>query len=320
MSRVVVVGAGAWGTALALHAVRLGHSVVLVARNADAALAIKSKKENHRLPGCPLPEALVLSHEIPDEADLLLWSVPTQQLRSSLLRFRPQLGTVVICAKGLEAETNLLPLEVVNEVMPAAACVILTGPNFAHEVANGLPAAAVVAGTDSGLREQVLMNLGNNNFRLYGNNDPLGAQLGGAGKNVIAIAAGAVMGAGLGENARAALVTRGLSELCRLAVALGGHRETVMGLSGLGDLLLTCTGLSSRNFSLGYALGRGESLSDVLAHRSAVTEGVPAAAALVSRGADVELPICQAVTELLTGVKTLDQAIAQLLSRPQRDE
>ena len=162
--------------------------------------------------------------------------------------------------------------------------------------------------------------LGSSTFRLYGNNDPIGAQLGGAAKNVIAIAAGAVIGAGLGENARAALVTRGLSELRRLAIALGGRAETVMGLSGLGDLLLTCTGRASRNFSLGYALGRGERLLKIQESRSGVTEGVLTAAALVARASDVELPICRAVAELLAGVKTLDQAISQLLSRPQRDE
>ena len=149
----------------------------------------------------------------------------------------------------------------------------MTGPNFAHEVAKGLPTAAVVASTDAGLREQVRVMLGTPTFRLYGNDDPIGAQLGGAAKNVIAIAAGAVIGAGLGENARAALVTRGLSELRRLAVALGGRAETVMGLSGLGDLLLTCTGTSSRNFSLGYALGQGEHLSNVLASRSGRDRG-----------------------------------------------
>jgi glycerol-3-phosphate dehydrogenase (NAD(P)+) len=177
-----------------------------------------------------------------------------------------------------------------------------------------------VASTDPGLREQVRQMLATNTFRLYGNDDPIGAQLGGAAKNVIAIAAGAVIGAGLGENARAALVTRGLSEVCRLAIALGGRAETVMGLSGLGDLVLTCTGPSSRNFSLGHSLGRGESLSNILASRTGVTEGVTTAAALVARAGEVELPICRAVADLLAGLKTLDQAIAQLLSRPQRDE
>lgn len=320
MSKVAVIGAGAWGTALALQAMRAGHRVALVARDAVAAATIAANRENNRLPGCRLPDALEVRHDISDKPDLLLWVVPTQYLRSSLLRLEPPEGPIVVCAKGVEAETHLLPLEVVSDLYPCRPLAILTGPNFAREVAEGLPAAAVVASTDAGLREQVRAILGTSTFRLYGNDDPIGVQLGGAAKNVIAIAAGAVIGAGLGENARAALVTRGLSELCRLAVALGGRAETVMGLSGLGDLLLTCTGPSSRNFSLGLALGRGESLSNILAGRSEVTEGVPTAAALVARAGDVELPICRAVADLLAGVKTLDQAIMQLLSRPQRNE
>ena len=170
------------------------------------------------------------------------------------------------------------------------------------------------------MREQVAGLLATSGFRLYGNDDPVGAQLGGAAKNVVAIAAGVVTGAGLGENARAALITRGLAELGRLATALGGRTETMMGLSGLGDLLLTCTGPRSRNFSLGLALGRGESLADVLAARTGVTEGVATAPALVARAADVDLPICRAVAALLAGEVTVSDAIAALLARPRRDE
>jgi glycerol-3-phosphate dehydrogenase (NAD(P)+) len=305
---------------LALHAERAGHDVSLVARDAVTAGVIRQTRESLRLPGHCLPELVEVRHDLPDAVDLFLWVVPTQHLRSSLLRLQPIQGPVVICAKGVEANTHLLPLEVVSDTTAVGPVAVLTGPNFAHEVARGLPTAAVVASVDASLRELALRTLGTSTFRLYGNDDPIGAQLGGAAKNVIAIAAGAVTGAGLGENARAALVTRGLSELRRLAAALGGRAETVMGLSGLGDLLLTCTGPSSRNFSLGYALGQGESLKDVLASRSAVTEGVTTAAALVARAGDVELPICKSVAELLAGGKTLDQAIAELLSRPQRDE
>ena len=319
MSRIVVVGAGAWGTALSLQAVRAGHHTTLVARTEAAASAIRTAGESPRLPGIRLPAGIEVRGDIP-EADLLLWVVPTQHLRTSLGRLTGTGGDVVVCAKGVEMGTNLLPLEVVASVLPALSTGILTGPNFAREVARGLPAASVVASADAGLRERVQALLGTTAFRLYGNDDPVGAQLGGAAKNVIAIAAGAVMGAGLGENARAALVTRGLSELRQLAAALGGQPETVMGLSGLGDLLLTCTGPSSRNFSLGFALGRGERLDDILAGRSAVTEGVSTAAALVARAGDVELPICRAVAELMAGTRTLDQAIERLLSRPQRDE
>lgn len=319
MSRIVVVGTGAWGTALALQATRAGHSAVLVARNAASASAILAAGENYRLPGLPLPKEVEVRSDIPD-ADLVLWVVPTQYLRSSLARLKPTTASIVVCAKGVELDTHLLPLEVVASVHPALTTGVLTGPNFAGEVARGLPAASVVASSDSALREQVLEMLGTPTFRLYGNDDPVGAQLGGAAKNVIAIAAGAVIGAGLGENARAALVTRGLSELRRLAVALGGRAETVTGLSGLGDLLLTCTGPSSRNFSLGLALGQGEALDEILRKRTAVTEGVSTAAALVARAGDIELPICRAVADLLAGALTLDQVIERLLSRPQRDE
>jgi glycerol-3-phosphate dehydrogenase (NAD(P)+) len=320
MSRVSVIGAGAWGTALAIQAARAGNDVTLVARTAAAAAAIRNGRENPRLPGVPVPGSIDVRETLPSGADLFVWVVPTQQLRSSLVRFQPSGTPIVVCAKGVEVGSDMLPLEVVTEVSPACPLGILSGPNFAHEVAAGLPAATVVASNDPALRDRVRTCLGTNTFRLYGNDDPIGAQLGGAAKNVIAIAAGAVIGAGLGENARAALVTRGLSELCRLAVALGGRAETVMGLSGLGDLLLTCTGTSSRNFSLGYALGRGKVLAEILAERTGVTEGVSTASALVERAGHVELPICRAVSELLMGMKTLDQSIAQLLSRPQRDE
>jgi glycerol-3-phosphate dehydrogenase (NAD(P)+) len=177
-----------------------------------------------------------------------------------------------------------------------------------------------VASLDQPLREAVMARMATPAFRLYGSDDPIGAQLGGAAKNVIAIAAGAVTGAGLGENARAALITRGLAELARLTVALGGRAETVMGMSGLGDLLLTCTGAASRNFSLGLALGRGESLAEVLAARRAVTEGVTTAPALLARAAGVDMPICEAVTALLAERTTLQEAIVALLARPRRDE
>jgi glycerol-3-phosphate dehydrogenase (NAD(P)+) len=320
MSNIIVVGAGAWGIALAVQAIRAGHRVALVARDAASASAMAISRESPRLPGFRFPDQLDVRDGLSGGADLLLWVVPTQYLRASLARLPARDRALVVCAKGVEADTHLLPMEVVSEIAPGRSLAVLTGPNFAHEVARGLPAASVVASTDAGLRDQVRALLGTSSFRLYGNDDPIGAQLGGAAKNVIAIAAGAVIGAGLGENARAALVTRGLNELCRLAVAMGGRAETMTGLSGLGDLLLTCTGSASRNFSLGHELGRGHSLSSILANRSSVTEGVPTAAALVARAGEVELPICRAVADMLAGTTTLDQAIAQLLSRPQRDK
>ncbi len=317
---VAVVGAGAWGTALAIQAARAGAGpVVLWARDPAKAAAIAAARENPRLPGIRLPAAVRITSDLPSRAGMLLLAVPMQHLRA-VASVLPGTAPLVCCAKGVEAGTLRLPLEILAEVRPHAPALVLTGPNFAHEVAAGLPAAAVVAGAEPAVRAAVTALLASSTFRLYGNDDPVGAQLGGAAKNVIAIAAGAVIGAGLGENARAALVTRGLAELARLAVALGGRAETVMGLSGLGDLLLTCTGAASRNYSLGVALGRGESLAAVLAGRSAVTEGVATAPALVARAGAVDLPICRAVAAWLEGRITLAQAIADLLARRLRDE
>jgi glycerol-3-phosphate dehydrogenase (NAD(P)+) len=307
---LAVIGAGAWGTALALQAARAGNQVTLWART-------PRPRENPRLPGFPLPETIAITADIASlAAELFVLAVPVQYLRQVAAGLPP--GPVVVGAKGVEAGTLALPLEI---LAGRPACV-LTGPNFAREIAAGLPAAAVVAATDPGLRAQAIERLATPSFRLYGNDDPVGAQIGGAAKNVVAIAAGAVIGAGLGENARAALVTRGLAELARLAVALGGKTGTIAGLSGLGDLLLTCTGPASRNYSLGLALGQGERLADLRAARTSVAEGVATAPALVARAAraGLELPICAAVAALLEGRTTLPQAMAALLARPRRDE
>lgn len=313
----MVVGAGAWGTALALQAARAGRSVTLWARDPAPILATR---HNPRLPSHRLPDDIVVTGRLDaGRFDAVLLAVPVQHL-AAVAAGLPGQAPVVVCAKGLEASTHRLPLEIMADLHPGRPAAVLTGPNFAHEVAAGLPAAAVLAGTDAGLRAELAELLGSTAFRIYGNDDPVGAQLGGAAKNVIAIAAGCVIGAGLGENARAALITRGLSELGRLVVELGGRAETVAGLSGLGDLLLTCTGPASRNFSLGLALGQGAGLAEILAGRDTVTEGVATAPALVARAARVELPICAAVAELLAGRLRLDQAIAALLTRPRRDE
>jgi glycerol-3-phosphate dehydrogenase (NAD(P)+) len=318
MSSVAVIGAGAWGTALAIQAARAGNQVTLWARDPARAEQIRQSRENPRLPSLRLPESIEVTATLPTTADITLLVVPMQHLRPVLTALAR--APLVVCAKGVETGTLRLPLEIIAELRAGVPAAVLTGPNFAHEVAAGLPAAAVVAANDPRLRETVAAMLGTPAFRLYGNDDPIGAQVGGAAKNVVAIAAGAVIGAGLGENARAALITRGLAELGRLAVALGGRTETVMGLSGLGDLLLTCTGAASRNFSLGLALGRGEKLAVVLAARSAVTEGVATAPALVARAQGVDMPVCSAVAGLLAGDTTLGQAIAALLARPRRDE
>jgi glycerol-3-phosphate dehydrogenase (NAD(P)+) len=320
MSSVAVIGAGAWGTALAIQAARAGNDVTLWARDAGRARQMAANRQNPRLAGVRLPDAIVITDVFPERADFTLLAVPTQHLRTLLGHLPNALAPLVVCAKGVEAGTLRLPLEIVAAVRPPVPAAVLTGPNFAHEIAAGLPAASVVAAADAALREAVAVALSTPSFRLYGNDDPVGAQVGGAAKNVVAIAAGAVIGAGLGENARAALITRGLAELARLAVALGGRRETVMGLSGLGDLLLTCTGPASRNYSLGLALGRGEALADVQANHSAVVEGVATAPALVGRAAGVEMPICAAVASLLSARTTLGEAMAALLARPRRNE
>lgn len=316
MNDIAVVGAGAWGTALAIQAARAGRRVALWARHPSGIGA-----ENPRLPGFRLPAAVSVTGELPT-APLVLLAVPLQHLRSVAARLPPG-GPLVVCAKGVEAGTSRLPLEVLAEVWPGRGAAVLTGPTFAHEIAAGLPAAAVAAAADPALREAVAAALGTPEFRIYGNDDPVGAEVGGAAKNVVAIAAGTVIGAGLGENARAALVTRGLAELARLAAALGGRADTVAGLSGLGDLMLTCTGAASRNYSLGLALGHGEQLDQVLGRRGgAVTEGVATAPALVARAAEAgaELPICAAVAAMVTGACTLQQAMQTLLSRPRKHE
>lgn len=320
MTDVVVIGPGAWGTALAIQAARAGRHVAVWVRDPGRAGAIAQSRTNPRLPGILLPDAIEVTHTVPRKAGLFLIAIPVQALRQVLRALAPFPAPAAVCAKGVEAGTLRLPTEIVAAVQPELPVAVLSGPNFAGEIARGLPAASVVAAEDEPLRSRVIAALATPAFRLYGNDDLVGAQVGGAAKNVIAIAAGAVMGAELGENARAALITRGLAELARLAVALGGRMETVMGLSGLGDLLLTCTGQASRNFSLGVALGRGETLEAVLASRSAVTEGVATAPALVARAGEVDMPVCRAVAALLDGRTTLQQAITELLARPRRDE
>jgi glycerol-3-phosphate dehydrogenase (NAD(P)+) len=323
---IAVIGAGAWGTALAIQADRAGQSVMLWARDAArAALMAQSRANERLLPGVPLPRGITVTANATQalqDAALILLVVPAQALRPVLQSLPTLSAPVLICAKGVEAGSLMLPLEVLAEIHPGISAGVLSGPNFAHEIARGLPAAAVVASADSGLRALGVTRLGSPGFRLYGGDDPVGAEIGGAAKNVIAIAAGAVTGAGLGENARAALITRGLAEISRLAVALGGRADTVAGLSGLGDLLLTATGPGSRNTSLGMALGRGENLTDILGARQGVTEGVATAPALVARAArlGVEIPICAAVAELVSGRLTVREAVAQLLSRPSRAE
>lgn len=314
MSRhVLVVGAGAWGTALAIQAARAGNDVTLWARRPSLFTAGSSP----RLPGIVLPDRVRITGDLAVTCDAIVMAVPMQHMREMLLAMRPE-APLLVCCKGVEHGTLSLPLEVAASVHPDLPAAVLTGPNFAHEIAAGQPAASVVAANDAGLRSNFISLLATTAFRLYGNEDPVGAQFGGAAKNVIAIAAGALVGGGYGENARAALVTRGLSEISRLAVAQGGRAETVAGLSGMGDLVLTCTGAGSRNYAYGLALGRGDPLPQ--GDEAPVVEGVATAPALVARAAQTELPICRGVAALLAKEIVLQEAMAGILARRLRDE
>lgn len=314
--QIAVIGAGAWGTALAILQAKAGRSVTLWGRDSEKIAAMRASRNNPSLPHIRLPAAIEVTSDIP-VADILLIAVPLQTMRHILPILPPDVP-LVLCCKGVEQTSLALP----PEIVAPRACAVLTGPNFAHEIAAGLPAAAILATPDAALRSMLVANLHTPYFRLYGAADMMGAALGGAAKNVIAIAAGVVMGAGLGENARAALITRGLAEIARLSQALGGKAETIAGLSGLGDLLLTCTGVSSRNYSLGYALGQGQNLQQILGNRKSVTEGVMTAPALLARAAvlGVEMPITQAVTNLLGDEMNVAETMAALMSRALRDE
>ena len=322
-NRLAVMGAGAWGTALALQAARAGNRVTLWARDPDKAAAMRGTRRNPRLPDAVLEGLHVTADaaEALEGASLAVLAVPMQPLRAAVAAM-PELPPVVAVAKGVESASLLLPLEVLAELRPGLPAAVLSGPNFAHEVAAGLPAAAVLASTDPVLRAAACARLATPAFRLYEGEDVLGVQICGAAKNVAAIAAGAAMGAGLGENARAALVTRTLAEIARLVVALGGKAETAAGLSGLGDLLLTCTGASSRNFALGHALGRGLSPAEALADSRGVAEGATTAPALLARAgaAGVEMPVSATVAAVLAGRLDVAQAVGRLMERPRRSE
>lgn len=316
MSEIAILGAGAWGTALALHALRQGHGVRLWARGAAG---WPQPRENPRLPGHALPGALRIEAAIRPAlagADLAIMAVPAQHLREVGRDLPPM--PMLLASKGVEGATGLFP----SEILDRAQLGVLSGPNFAAEVAAGLPAAGVVASRHPALAILAMAMLGGPSLRLYSSDDLLGVQAGGAAKNVLAIAAGAAMGAGLGENARAALITRGLAELSRLVLALGGRAETAAGLSGLGDLLLTASSQTSRNTALGTRLGQGESLEQALAESRGVAEGVATAPALLARAdrLGVELPICAAVAAILEGRASVREAMAGLLARPSKPE
>jgi glycerol-3-phosphate dehydrogenase (NAD(P)+) len=323
-----VIGAGAWGTALAQVGVRAGLATTLWAHEAEVADVIEADHENPLyLPGVALEPALRASTDAASlaDADLVLVACPAQHLRTTVARFAGQLrpeAPLVLCAKGVEQGSLKLMSEVAAEAAPGARIAVLSGPSFAAEVARGLPCAVTLACADVALGEAIAHAIALPTFRPYVSSDVVGAEAGGAVKNVIAIACGVVEGRGLGCSAHAGLITRGFAEMTRLGVALGARAETLAGLCGLGDLVLTCSSTLSRNMSLGSALGRGETLEQALAGKRSVAEGLasaPAVRALAGR-LGVEAPICAAVAAVLAADMGLDTAIDGLLSRPLRAE
>jgi glycerol-3-phosphate dehydrogenase (NAD(P)+) len=319
-SHIAVLGAGAWGTALALAALAAGRRTTLWVREADVLADINAGRGNRFLPGVELPKDLNVTGELAEAcaADALLLVVPAQVLHAFADTLRPHLKMaqpVVICAKGIEQGSGKLVTEVAAEALPGTALAILSGPSFARDVARGLPTAVTIA-AETDLAARLQAALGGPTFRPYASDDLTGVALGGAAKNVYAIACGVVDGMGLGENARAALLARSFAELARLGEALGARRETLMGLSGLGDLVLTATSKSSRNFSYGAALGAGTEPGAALA------EGVATAPALVARAkaVGVEMPIAEAMADLLSGALPLGEAMMRLMRRPLTSE
>jgi glycerol-3-phosphate dehydrogenase (NAD(P)+) len=305
-----------------------GRSVLLWARETEVVAEINDRHTNSVfLGGVPLDAKLRATADLPDVAacDVVLMVAPAQHVRAACARLAPHIAAgkpLILCAKGLEQATGKLMGDVVAETLPQATLAILSGPSFAADVVRGLPAALTLATADGALGAQLVETLGYRQFRLYRSDDIIGVQLGGAIKNVLAIAAGIVDGRKLGASAHAALVTRGFAELRRFGGAHGARPETMMGLSGLGDLLLTCGSPQSRNMSLGRALGEGQSLQSVLGSRRSVAEGVYTAAAVVKVAAarSIDMPIAQAVHAIVEGQITVEAAIEALLSRPFRME
>jgi glycerol-3-phosphate dehydrogenase (NAD(P)+) len=329
MARIAIIGGGAWGTALGCVARRAGHDAALWVRETDVVDAINAGKGNPIfLPGIALESGIVATNDMAVAlagADAVLLVAPSQFLRSVAASMRPHLkaGTpVVLCAKGIEHDTLALMTEAAAAALPGTPIAVLSGPTFAREVALGLPTAVTLACADTALGQRLVELIGIPLFRPYLSDDLIGAEIGGAVKNVLAIACGIVTGKKLGDNTRAALITRGLAEMARLGVAKGGKPETLMGLSGLGDLTLTCNGPQSRNMSLGIALGEGRALKDVMAERQSIAEGVFSAASVVALAAKlgVEMPICAAVDQVINRGANIERAIAALLSRPFRAE
>lgn len=319
---VAVIGAGAWGTALAGVAARAGRAVTLYARDPSHAQRIASSRVNPRLPGIQLAAEIAVTDKLAQagRADVILVATPAQHLRGAVDGLAPHLRErtpVIACAKGIEHGTHRFMTEVIVQSAPHARAAILSGPSFADDVARGLPTAVTLAARDEALAGELVQALGSATFRPYHTTDVRGVEIGGAAKNVLAIAAGIVVGRKLGASAQAALTTRGFSELARLGRSLGARAETMVGLSGLGDLILTCSSPQSRNFALGLALGRGEPKPS-----GKLAEGEFTAPVLIELAASrkIELPVSAAVAAILSGKLSIDAAIEGLLTRPFKAE
>jgi glycerol-3-phosphate dehydrogenase (NAD(P)+) len=328
--RVAVLGAGGWGTALAVHLARVGHDACLWGRDASFVADLRERRANAvYLPDITFPDRLRVTADLDDalrETDFIVAAVPSHGTREVVRRAAPFVrsgATIVSAAKGLEQDTLFRVSEILEQELGGSVHVaVLSGPSFAAELARELPTAVSVASAQAAIVEQVQAEFRARYFRLYGTDDIVGVEIGGALKNVIAIAAGVVEGLGLGHNALAGLITRGLAEITRLACAAGARRETLAGLTGLGDLVLTCTGSLSRNRHVGAQLAQGRSVHDVLAGMKMVAEGVRTteAALALGRRYGVELPIAAQVAELLAGRKDARTALYELMLRPQRAE
>jgi len=324
MNRIAVIGGGAWGTALAQVAAKAGRDVLLWAMESDVVEAINNTRENPVfLPGIALDRAIRATGDLDETGDCDAWLVvtPAQHMRSVLERAPRCDVPRVLCSKGIEEHSGELLHRVAAEACPGALLAVLSGPTFAHEVARGLPTAVTLAAKDRAAGKQLRDLLAQPTFRIYLSDDVAGAEIGGAVKNVLAIACGVVEGRGLGQNARAALIARGFAEMTRFGVAMGARPETLAGLSGLGDLVLTCSSTSSRNYALGKGIGEGRSAAELLADRKTVAEGAFTAPVLarLAREKGIDMPIVDAVDRLLNGA-AIDSVVEQLLARPPKSE
>lgn len=320
-----IIGGGAWGTALAQVAASGGRETLLWAREPEVVASINAAHENAVfLPGTTLSKAIVGTSRLRDlqSCDALLVVTPAQHTRSVLEQIADWSGPLLLCSKGIEERSGKLLHQVARDACPGARIAVLSGPTFAHEVAVGLPTAVTLAGEDQQVAEELRDRLGQPSFRIYLSDDVAGAEVGGAVKNVLAIACGVVEGRGLGQNARAALIARGFAEMTRFGLAFGARRETLAGLSGLGDLVLTCSSTSSRNYSLGKGLGEGRSAADLLEDRRTVAEGAFTAPVLarLAHERGIDMPIVQAVSALIAGKANVEQVLEALLSRPPKPE